>query len=100
MDVDNADAVLAHGHARVVFVGDRAEIYTAAQRHAGYMRTSDDPGMTAEPASMMRHASAAVSMKDLREQILIHQLRFSVAITGGLFGSFINCLACDLVGQL
>ncbi|XBH20902.1 LacI family DNA-binding transcriptional regulator [Jonesiaceae bacterium BS-20] len=88
LDVDNVDAVLAdnfgggytgtkhliaQGHTRIAFVGDRAEIYTAAQRHAGYLRALGEAGIAADPALMMRHTPVTASMSDLRQQILSHE---------------------------
>ncbi|GAA3236300.1 LacI family DNA-binding transcriptional regulator [Actinocorallia longicatena] len=77
--VDNREGVrdavahlIAHGHRRIAFLGDRKEIWTIAERHAGYLEALAAAGLPADPALVrngLRHApDAATAVKELLEQ--------------------------------
>lgn len=97
LDVENVDAVLAdnfgggytgtkhlidRGHTRIAYVGDRAEIYTAAQRYDGYLQAMGEAGLAADPALIMRQDPASASMEVLRAQILKHDLPPTAIFSG------------------
>jgi LacI family transcriptional regulator len=42
--------LLNQGHARIAFLGDSAEIYTAVERHRGYRQALEDAGVTLDYA--------------------------------------------------
>ncbi|MFJ9629458.1 LacI family DNA-binding transcriptional regulator [Streptomyces sp. NPDC101175] len=59
--VDNSGAVeravgqlIAHGHRRIGYLGDRREIWTFGERHRGYLSALDSAGIDADPA-LVRH---------------------------------------------
>ncbi|MFJ8057997.1 LacI family DNA-binding transcriptional regulator [Streptomyces sp. NPDC096142] len=59
--VDNFGAVrqavrhlIAHGHRRICYLGDRPEIWTSGERHRGYLAALDAAGIAADPA-LVRH---------------------------------------------
>jgi LacI family transcriptional regulator len=59
--------LLDHGHRRIGFVGDRDDIWTAQERHAGYLDALAEAGIPAEPGLVWRgvrtpaRAAAAVA---------------------------------------
>ncbi|MFJ3419908.1 MULTISPECIES: LacI family DNA-binding transcriptional regulator [unclassified Streptomyces] len=59
--VDNFGAVrqavrhlIAHGHRRICYLGDKPEIWTFGERHRGYLAALDAAGIAADPA-LVRH---------------------------------------------
>jgi LacI family transcriptional regulator, galactose operon repressor len=42
--------LLRHGHRRVAILGDRPDVYTMAERHAGYRAALEDAGLAVDPA--------------------------------------------------
>ncbi|MET7680580.1 LacI family DNA-binding transcriptional regulator [Streptomyces sp. NPDC005423] len=59
--VDNFGAVkeavrhlIAHGHRRIGYVGDKPEIWTFGERHRGYLAALETAGVDADPA-LVRH---------------------------------------------
>ncbi|GAA2800081.1 LacI family DNA-binding transcriptional regulator [Kitasatospora paracochleata] len=59
--VDNFDAVrdavqrlIANGHRRIGYLGDRQEIWTVGERHRGYLAALEAAGIDADPA-LVRH---------------------------------------------
>ena len=46
--------LLDHGHTRIAYLGDRYDIWTQAERHAGYVEALTDRGLPADPA-LVRH---------------------------------------------
>lgn len=59
--VDNRDAaqravahLIAHGHRRIAYLGDRPEIWAVGERYAGYLAALEAAGLAADPA-MVRH---------------------------------------------
>lgn len=77
--VDNRDAsrdavarLIAHGHRRIAYLGDRKEIWTMAERFAGYAEALSAAGIPADPA-LVRHGlrladDAADAVRGLLEQ--------------------------------
>ncbi|WP_329129846.1 LacI family transcriptional regulator [Streptomyces sp. NBC_01476] len=62
--------LLGHGHTRIAFLGDRYEIWTQAERHAGYLDALTAHGIPADPA-LVRHglrtrAAATAALAELR----------------------------------
>jgi DNA-binding LacI/PurR family transcriptional regulator len=63
--------LLDHGHTRVAYLGDRIEIWTQAERHAGYLDALAAHGITTDPA-LVRHGlrsqqEARTALTGLRE---------------------------------
>jgi len=48
------DQLLARGHRRIAYIGDRPELFTSQQRLAGYRRALGDHGVAEDPA-LVRH---------------------------------------------
>ena len=46
--------LLDHGHTRIAYLGDRYDIWTQAERHAGYLEALAAGGLPADPA-LVRH---------------------------------------------
>lgn len=64
--------LIAHGHRRVAFLGDRPTLYTAEERQRGYVRALHEAGLTSDPALQWRGwadaeqaAAAMTAMLDL-----------------------------------
>ncbi|GAA3216893.1 LacI family DNA-binding transcriptional regulator [Actinocorallia longicatena] len=65
--VDNRDAVreavghlVAHGHRRIAFLGDRKEIWTLAERRTGYTEALAEAGIPLDPG-LVRHGLRVAS---------------------------------------
>ncbi|WP_405578678.1 LacI family DNA-binding transcriptional regulator [Streptomyces sp. NBC_01190] len=63
--------LLGHGHTRIAYLGDRYEIWTQAERYAGYADALAAHGIAADPA-LVRHglrtrAAAGAALAGLRE---------------------------------
>lgn len=66
--------LIAHGHHRVAFLGDRPALYTADERQRGYVRALHEAGLTSDPAIQWRGqadslqaARAMTAMLDLQD---------------------------------
>lgn len=66
--------LIAHGHRRVAFLGDRPALYTAEERQRGYVRAMHEAGLTSDPAIQWRGradseqaARAMTAMLDLAD---------------------------------
>lgn len=46
--------LLAHGHRRIGFIGDREDIWTAQERHAGYVDALTEAGIAVDPRLVRR----------------------------------------------
>ncbi|MFF4341185.1 LacI family DNA-binding transcriptional regulator [Kitasatospora sp. NPDC001540] len=75
--VDNRDGarhavthLLAHGHSRIAYLGDRYDIWTQRERYAGYLDAFSARGLSADPAlvrhGLRSHLEARLALADLR----------------------------------
>lgn len=61
--MDAVEHLIAHGHRRIGYVGDLRRIYTAAERHRGYVAAMEAAGLEVVPAYQLHdlHSSEAAA---------------------------------------